>query len=314
MATNSHSTYTAEGALARLKEGNARFVSGRARFPTVQKEVLAELAKGQQPYATILGCSDSRVPPELVFDAGFGELFVVRVAGNVLGPSILGTLQYAGTHLHTPLFVVMGHEGCGAVKAAIATKFPGDAQKSRIALLLENILPALDGLDRTASRGAAPSGGGSQRATDGAGAARNAGGESPRGRGRHEAGRRGVRPRYRRGTVPGLGTILSGLGARWNSPDHANRREHALVVRLPYDHDFDRVVAGTECRQRHVRGDRPLPGHFLGSLGHGHRHLRGDAAAIDHPPAHGPPVPHPGPTGNSSRTRSVLLNLGSAAG
>ena len=77
---------TADEAIARLKEGNERFVGGHARFPTVQKEVLAELAKGQEPYATILGCSDSRVPPELVFDAGFGELFVVRVAGNVLGP------------------------------------------------------------------------------------------------------------------------------------------------------------------------------------------------------------------------------------
>jgi carbonic anhydrase len=117
----------------------------------VQKEVLAELAKGQQPYATILGCSDSRVPPELVFDAGFGELFVVRVAGNVLGPSILGTLQYAGTHLRTPLFVVMGHEGCGAVEAAIAWKFQGVAQRSRIEVLLQSILPALDHLDGTQS-------------------------------------------------------------------------------------------------------------------------------------------------------------------
>jgi len=87
------------------------------------------------------------VPPELVFDAGFGELFVIRVAGNVLGPAINGTLQYAGAHLHTPLFVVLGHEGCGAVKAAIASKFHGAPQKSRIALLLENILPALDHLD-----------------------------------------------------------------------------------------------------------------------------------------------------------------------
>ncbi len=147
MATDSHQTYTAEGALARLKEGNARFVAGQARFPTVQKEVLAELAKGQQPYATILGCSDSRVPPELVFDAGFGELFVVRVAGNVLGPSILGTVQYAASHLQTPLFVVLGHEGCGAVSAAIASKFHGEQQKSRIAVLLENILPALDDVD-----------------------------------------------------------------------------------------------------------------------------------------------------------------------
>jgi len=147
VTANTQPAYTAEEALRRLKEGNARFVSGHARFPTVQKEVLAELARGQQPYATILGCSDSRVPPELVFDAGFGELFVIRVAGNVLGPAINGTLQYAGAHLHTPLFVVLGHEGCGAVKAAIASKFHGAPQKSRIALLLENILPALDHLD-----------------------------------------------------------------------------------------------------------------------------------------------------------------------
>jgi carbonic anhydrase len=140
-------SYTAQQALQRLQQGNARFVAGQARFPTVQKEVLAELAKGQDPYATILGCSDSRVPPELVFDAGFGELFVVRVAGNVLGPSIFGTLQYAGVHLRTPLFVVLGHEGCGAVKAAIGEKFHEVQHRSRIAVLLENIVPALDGLD-----------------------------------------------------------------------------------------------------------------------------------------------------------------------
>jgi carbonic anhydrase len=115
----------------------------------VQKEVLADLAKGQQPYATILGCSDSRVPPELVFDAGFGELFVIRVAGNVLGSAILGTLQYAAAHLRTPLFVVMGHEGCGAVQAAIASKFHGAEHRSRIESLVDNIVPALDGLDGT---------------------------------------------------------------------------------------------------------------------------------------------------------------------
>ncbi len=147
MPTTAPSAYSAQEALDRLKEGNKRFVAGLARFPTLQKEVLAELAKGQQPYATILGCSDSRVPPELVFDAGFGELFVIRVACNVLGPSILGTLQYAAAHLKTPLFVVLGHEGCGAVKAAISAKFEGARHKSRIEILLENILPALDGLD-----------------------------------------------------------------------------------------------------------------------------------------------------------------------
>ncbi len=149
MTASDQPVHSAEEALRLLKEGNARFVSGDARFPTVQKEVLAELAKGQQPYATILGCSDSRVPPELVFDAGFGELFIIRVAGNVLDPSIVGTLQYAATHLHTSLFVVLGHEGCGAVEAAIAEKFHGASHRSRIALLLQNIAPALDDLDQT---------------------------------------------------------------------------------------------------------------------------------------------------------------------
>jgi len=128
-------------------EGNERFVRGEARFPTVQKEILAELAKAQHPYATILGCSDSRVPPELVFDAGFGELFIVRVAGNVVSPEVMGTLQYAGVHLRTPLFVVLGHEGCGAVKAALAVKHEGARERSRIALLLENILPGLQEVD-----------------------------------------------------------------------------------------------------------------------------------------------------------------------
>jgi carbonic anhydrase len=140
---------TADQALARLAQGNARFVAGEARFPTVKKEVLAALAKGQQPYATILGCSDSRVPPELIFDAGFGELFIVRLAGNVLSPEVAGTLQYAGRHLRTPLFVVLGHEGCGAVAAALAAKLDGAREHSRIQALLENILPGLDSVDPT---------------------------------------------------------------------------------------------------------------------------------------------------------------------
>lgn len=140
-------TYTADEALARLIAGNARFMCGEARFPTVQKEVLAELARGQRPYATILGCSDSRVPPELVFDAGFGELFIVRVAGNVISAEILGTVQYAGLHLRTPLFVVLGHEGCGAVEAALAATQHNVVHPERIAVLLQNIQPALRGID-----------------------------------------------------------------------------------------------------------------------------------------------------------------------
>jgi len=134
---------TADEALARLIAGNERFVRGEARFPTIQKEILAQLAKAQRPYATILGCSDSRVPPELIFDAGFGELFIVRVAGNVISPEVLGTLQYAGVHLRTPLFVVLGHDGCGAVGAALATKRKDTQEPARIALLLDAILPGL---------------------------------------------------------------------------------------------------------------------------------------------------------------------------
>ena len=145
--------YTSDEALARLVAGNERFVRGEARFPTVQKEVLAALAKGQRPYATVLGCSDSRVPPELIFDAGFGELFIARVAGNVMSPEVMGTLQYAGVHLCTPLFIVLGHEGCGAVAAALAAR-DGARERERIALLLDNILPGL----RDLPSGLAPDG------------------------------------------------------------------------------------------------------------------------------------------------------------
>ena len=140
--------------LEKLIAGNQRFQRGEARFPTVCKETLADLARGQQPFATILGCSDSRVPPELIFDANFGELFIVRVAGNVISPEVMGSLQYAGAHLHTPLFVVLGHEGCGAVKAALETRLEGHEHRSRIQLLVNNILPGIAGirLDGTAEQ------------------------------------------------------------------------------------------------------------------------------------------------------------------
>ena len=138
---------TASQALRRLVEGNRRFVRGEARFPTVNKKILSELAREQRPYATILGCSDSRVPPELLFDAGFGELFVIRVAGNVLSADVAGSLQYAGIHLKTPLFVVLGHEGCGAVSAALETRFHRIRHRSRISKLVSKIIPAIRELD-----------------------------------------------------------------------------------------------------------------------------------------------------------------------
>src|SRR6516165_3265554 len=143
-----HPTISAKEALQRLIEGNERFLRGEARFPTVCKETLADLARGQHPYATILGCSDSRVPPELIFDADYGELFIVRVAGNVVSAEVMGSLQYAGAHLHTPLFVVLGHEGCGAVTAAVDTMLRGVQHESRIQILADSIAPGLTGLDR----------------------------------------------------------------------------------------------------------------------------------------------------------------------
>lgn len=144
---NSAPLISADEALHRLTEGNKRFLGGEAHLPRVPHETLTELAQGQRPFATILGCSDSRVPPEWVFDVGLGELFVVRVAGNVLSPEVAGSLQYAGVHLQTPLLVVLGHEGCGAIQAALETKLQGVRQHSRIQLLVDSILPALNEVD-----------------------------------------------------------------------------------------------------------------------------------------------------------------------
>jgi carbonic anhydrase len=138
---------SADEAMQLLVDGNERFLRGEARCPRVTPQMLAGLAKGQQPYATVLGCSDSRVPPEIVFDAGLGELFIIRVAGNVLSPEVAGSLQYAGSHLHTPLFVVLGHEGCGAIGAALEYKCHGAQQRSRIQVLVDTICPGISEID-----------------------------------------------------------------------------------------------------------------------------------------------------------------------
>ncbi|MFZ4479771.1 MAG: carbonic anhydrase [Rhodoferax sp.] len=147
--TNNDNTgpVSADEALARLMAGNERFMRGEPTNSHPPAEVLANLVKGQHPYAAILGCSDSRVPPELLFDAAFGELFIIRVAGNVMSPEVAGSIQYAGTHLKTQLLMVLGHEGCGAVQAALASKFEGARERSRIETLLHNILPGLEEID-----------------------------------------------------------------------------------------------------------------------------------------------------------------------
>ena len=210
MSSNTESTLSADEALLRLKAGNERFLAGTARFPTVQKEILADLAKGQHPYATILSCSDSRVPPELIFDAGFGELFIVRVAGNVLSPEVAGSLQYAGRHLHTPLFVVLGHTNCGAVAAAIDTRLRGTRQLSRIQLLVDSILPGLADLDPQLSPGGdARAGRRGQRALEHAPDSRNARRPRTPGRGKREARRRDLRNRDGPRAVSGVSACLA---------------------------------------------------------------------------------------------------------
>lgn len=137
----------AKDSLARLKAGNARFVSGELHTKEYLAETRKRLTGGQHPFATILCCSDSRVPVELVFDQTLGDLFVVRVAGNVVSTEVLGSIEYAALHLKSPLLVVMGHERCGAVDAALAALKGHADEPPNITALLNLIEPGLKGLD-----------------------------------------------------------------------------------------------------------------------------------------------------------------------
>ncbi|MCI0633024.1 MAG: carbonic anhydrase, partial [Actinobacteria bacterium] len=107
---------SATEALLRLREGNRRFVAGRRARPEARRE---DLVAGQEPFAIVLGCSDSRVPAELVFDRGFGDLFVIRVAGNIVAPSQVGSVEFAAERFGARLVVVLGHSQCGAILATL---------------------------------------------------------------------------------------------------------------------------------------------------------------------------------------------------
>ena len=124
--------------IQRLKEGNARFVADKVDNKLVHSVRRDELTSGQEPYAIILGCADSRVVPELIFDTGLGELFTVRVAGNIANPASIASIEYAVAHLNTKVIVVLGHEACGAVAAAI----DGGDTGYNLNLLLAHIAPA----------------------------------------------------------------------------------------------------------------------------------------------------------------------------
>ncbi len=129
MGRKSKTRPTADEALAILLEGNKRFVEGKLEHPNHCEESRHAVAEGQEPIATVLTCADSRVPPVDIFDQGIGDIFVVRVAGNIIGDHSLGSIEYAVQHLHTPLVIVMGHSCCGAV-GAVASEVKLDGHMS----------------------------------------------------------------------------------------------------------------------------------------------------------------------------------------
>ncbi len=132
---------TPEQSLTKLMDGNKRYVDNQMTgVKACDIASRKKLSTSQAPYAIILSCSDSRVPPELIFDEGLGEIFVVRVAGNIVDPIILGSIEYAAEHLGSPLVMVLGHERCGAVKATVDSK--GKAE-GNIGTIVKGIAPAL---------------------------------------------------------------------------------------------------------------------------------------------------------------------------
>lgn len=142
---------SAQQALERLREGNRRFVTegfdprsgtGRGRR--------SQLVDGQEPFAVVLGCSDSRVPAEIVFDVGLGDLFVIRVAGNIVAPSLVGSVEFAADQLGTRLVVVLGHSTCGAVQATLAElERPAPSRSPNLRSIVDRIRPAVEGLLET---------------------------------------------------------------------------------------------------------------------------------------------------------------------
>lgn len=129
----------AEMALKKLKDGNERYVEFQMKHPNQQKSRREKLINGQHPFAVILSCSDSRVPPEIIFDQGLGDLFVIRNAGNVLDEHVIGSIEYAVHHLGVKLVVVLGHESCGAVGAAMKE----DKESPAIESIKASIEPAV---------------------------------------------------------------------------------------------------------------------------------------------------------------------------
>ena len=133
-----------EEALMRLLEGNVRFVADKSLPIDEGKDRREKVVKRQKPFATIFSCVDSRVPPELIFDRGLGDLFVVRTAGEVPDSAVMGSIEYGAAELEIPLLLVLGHTGCGAVKATVNTMESGETPDADIAFLVEGLKPAVE--------------------------------------------------------------------------------------------------------------------------------------------------------------------------
>ncbi|OPY49674.1 MAG: carbonic anhydrase [Methanosaeta sp. PtaU1.Bin112] len=123
-----------------LMDGNERFASGNATHPHQSEERMSELLSGQHPFAIVVGCSDSRIPPEVIFDQGMGDIFVIRTAGQVMDNVTLASIEYAAEHLNVPLVVVLGHDSCGAVTAVVK----GGEVPGHLNSLVDYIQPAVD--------------------------------------------------------------------------------------------------------------------------------------------------------------------------
>ena len=137
----------AREALSLLQEGNRRFVSGRRSHDTASEARRAAVAAAQFPFAIVLGCSDARVPAELVFDQGLGDLFVIRVAGNIVAPSQVGSVEFAAERFGTRLVVVLGHSQCGAVSATLEELGrPAASQSPNLRSIVDRVRPSVEGL------------------------------------------------------------------------------------------------------------------------------------------------------------------------
>lgn len=138
---------TATEALERLRAGNSRFVSDSEQHVSTARKHRSELVVRQEPFAIVLGCSDSRVPAELVFDQGLGDLFVIRVAGNIVAPSQVGSVEFAAERFGTRLVVVMGHSTCGAVQATLEElERPSERRSPNLRSIVDRIWPSVQGL------------------------------------------------------------------------------------------------------------------------------------------------------------------------